>query len=158
MKFTYLLAALLLLALPFSASSARGKQKDQFCPELATFLASVKPEETQTITLRTYWGARQEGDKLVLGSKSCEHNDYEPGKKFCAYLMKNSSTEFAGYNAKRILNCLSPKPGIAENLQIQSGSFSTSFGSPNRGALVDLQVVPDKEPGEMVLRLQVDGY
>jgi hypothetical protein len=158
MKITCLLAALLLLASPVVASLARDREKDQLCPELATFLASVKPEETRTIKLHTYWGARQEGDKLVLGSKSCEHNDYEPGKRLCTYLMEHSSTEFAGYNAKRILNCLSPKPQIAENLQIQSGSFSTSYGSPNRGALVDLEVMRDREPGEMVLRLQADGY
>ena len=66
--------------------------------------------------------------------------------------------EFAGYNAKRILNCLSSGPGMGADLNIHSGSFSTTFGSPDRGALIDLDVSPDKEPGEMVLRLQVDGY
>ena len=157
MKIISKLAVLLLLATPSLESHARG-EADQLCPELESFSASVKPDETRVLTLRTYWGAKEEGDRIVIGSKSCEHNDYEPGKKLCTYLMEHSSTEFAGYNAKRILNCLSSGPGMGADLNIHSGSFSSTFGSPDRGALIDLDVSPDKEPGEMVLRLQVDGY
>jgi hypothetical protein len=158
MKITYAVTALFLLSTPFLESHARGKQKDMLCSEVKSFMASVEPDETRTLTLRTFWGAREEGDRIVMGSKSCEHNDYEPGKRLCSYLIQNSSTEFAGYDAKRILNCLAPKPGIAAELEIHSGSFSTTFGSPNRGALVDLELAPDKERGEMALRLQADGY
>ena len=156
MKIIPTLAILLLFAAPVLGSHARGK--DPLCAEVNAFLASVKPDETRTLTLRTFWGAREEGDQIVIGSKSCEHNDYGPGEKLCTYLIQNSSTEFAGYNAKRILNCLTPKPGIAADLEIHSGSFSTTYGSPNRGALVDLQLSPDKSAGEMVLHLQADGY
>jgi hypothetical protein len=158
MKITHTLILFVLLGSPTLESQARGKQKDLLCAEVKAFLASVKPDETRTLTLRTFWGAKEEGDQIVVGSKSCEHNDYEPGKKLCAYMIQNSSTEFAGYNAKRILDCLTPKPGIAPELEIHSGSFSTTYGSPNRGALVDLRLAPEKEPGEMTLHLQADGY
>jgi hypothetical protein len=152
------MAVLLLLSTPALAIHARAKQKDVLCAEMKLFLASVKPEETRALTLRTFWGARREGDQIIVGSKSCEHGEYEPGRRLCAYLLQNSSTEFAGHNAKRILNCLMPKPGIAADLEIHSGSFSTSFGSADRGAWVDLRLTQDKERGEMVLHLEADGY
>ena len=157
MKIILKLTAFLLLATPVPESYA-GDEADQLCPEFESFLASVEPDETHVLTLRTYWGAKEEGDRIVIGSKTCEHSDYAPGKKLCAYLMEHSSTEFAGYNAKRIINCLAPQPGIGPDLTIHTGSFSTAFGSPDRGALVDLDVTPDKEAGEMVLRIQADGY
>lgn len=147
----------LLLASPSIVAYAH-EEADEFCSELESFLISVNPEETRGLTLRTFWGARVEGNNIVMGSKTCEHDDYEPGKKLCSYLMEHSSTEFAGYNAKRILNCLASAPGIGQDVDIHSGSFSTTFGSPDRGALVDLDFLPDKEAGEMVLRLQADGY
>ncbi len=152
------LAVFLALVAAAFAAQARGKQKDSLCAEVKEFLSSVEPDKTRTITLYTFWGAREEGEFLVMGSKGCDHNDYDPGKKLCAYLIQNSSTEFAGYNAKRILNCLIPRPGIAAELEIHSGSFSTTFGSPNRGALVDLKIFPGKGDGEMELHLQADGY
>ncbi len=156
MKFQALLAALALLAIPAVAGSA--PKTDPLCMELSAFLGSVKPDETRVVTLRTYWGAREVGDQLVLGSKRCEHNNYEPAKRFCGYLMEHTSTEFAGYNAKRILSCLAPFPSSKARLDINSGSFSTQFGSNDRGALVDLDLVRDKEQEEMVLILKADGY
>lgn len=158
MKTTYVLVALLLLGSFLPECHAGGKQKDLLCAEVKAFLASVKPDETRAVTLRTFWGAREEGDQIVIGSKTCEHKDYEPGKRLCSYLIQDSSTEFAGYNAKRILNCVTPQSGIAEELAIHSGSFSVTYGSPNRGALVDLRLATDGESGEMALYLQADGY
>jgi hypothetical protein len=156
MKIQTLLPALALLATPAVATCA--PKADPLCKELSAFLRSVKPDETRSGTMRTYWGAREVGDQLVIGSKSCEHSDYEPGKRFCAYLMEHSSTEFAGYNAKRILNCLAPFPSSKTRLDINSGSFSTQFGSSNPGALVDLDLVRDNKQEEMVLVLKADGY
>lgn len=158
MKVAAALIALVLAATSAHVFAAGSKRKDALCGELEEFLASVRPDEQRTITLHTYWGAREEGDRIVVGSKSCEHNDYEPGKKLCAYLMENSSTEFAGYNAKRVLACLAPRPGLPDDLRVNSGSFSTSYGSPDRGALVDVDLYPDKEPGGMTFRLAADGY
>ena len=157
MKIIPNLTLALLLATPAVAAYAH-KQADELCSELESFLASMKPDETRSLTLRTFWGAQVEGNHIVMGSKTCEHHDYEPGTKLCTYLMKHSSTEFAGFNAKRILNCLATAPGIGQDIDIHSGSFSITFGSQDRGALVSLDVLPDKEPGEMVLRLQADGY
>lgn len=156
MKIISNLTLVLFLAIPSMASYAR--EADELCYALENFLTSLKPDETRVLTLRTFWGAREDSDHIVMGSKTCEHNDYEPGKRLCTYLMEHSSTEFAGHNAKRILNCLASTPGIGQDLNIHSGSFSTTFGSQDHGVLIDLDVLPDKEPGEMVLRLQADSY
>ena len=158
MKVASVLMAIVLAAMSANVFAASSKRKDAVCGELAEFLASVRPDERRTVTLHTFWGAREEGDRIVIGSKSCEHNDYAPGRKLCAYLMENSSTEFSGYNTKRVLACLAPRPGLPNDLRINSGSFSTSFGSRKRGALVDIDLYPDKEPGGMALRLTADGY
>ena len=126
MKLATAFIALFLVITSAQVFAASSKHKDALCGELEEFLASVRPDEQRTMTLRTYWGAKEQGDKIVMGSKFCEHNDYEPGKKLCAYLMENSSTEFAGYNTKRFLACLAPRPGLPDDLRINSGSFSTS--------------------------------
>lgn len=158
MKTAAVLTVSLLLGACIGDTYGRERRDDLLCSEVRAFLVSVKPEETHKITLRTFWGAREDGDSIVLGSKTCEHHDYGPGEKLCAYLLQDSSTEFAGYNAKRILNCLTPRPGIAAALDIHSGSFSITFGSPNRGALVDLELASDEGHGEMTLLLKADGY
>ena len=153
---TPVLVTLLLLSAPVCAVCA--PKADPLCKELRAFLASVKPNENRSITLRTFWGVRKEGEQMVFGSKRCEHNGYEPGKNLCEYLMAHSSTEFAGYNAKRMLSCLAPFPPSQNRLDINSGSFSTQFGSDDRGALVDLDLFADKEREEMVLVFKADGY
>ena len=158
MKLATALMALLLAATSAHVSAASPKRKDALCGELAEFLASVRPDEQRIITLHTWWGAKEVGDRIAIASKHCEHNDYEPGEKLCAYLMENTSTEFAGYNTKRVLACLAPRPGLPDDLRINSGSFSTRYGSPNRGALVDIDLYPDEEPGGMTLRLTAEGY
>ena len=158
MKITTALVALLLMIISAHAFAAGSKRKDSLCDNLQAFLASVRPDEKRAITLYTFWGAREESDKIVMGSKHCEHSDYEPGKKLCDYLMDNSSTEFPGYNVKRVLSCFAPRPGLPKDLDINSGSFSTRYGSPNRGALVDIDLYPDKESDDMAFRLVADGY
>lgn len=81
-----------------------------------------------------------------------------PAQSYVPSLVEHSSTEFAGLNAKRILNCLASAPGIGQDLDIHSETFSATFSSQDRGALVSLDVLTDKEPGKVVLRLQADGY
>ncbi|MET3928601.1 hypothetical protein ABIE51_000488 [Lysobacter sp. OAE881] len=157
MKCATALVALLLVTISADVLAATSGRDDALCGELEEFLASILPDEQRAITLHTYWGAKEEGDRIVIASRSCEHDDYEPGKKLCAYLMENSSTEFPGYNTQRVLACLAP-PGLPGDLTINSGSFSTDYGSPGRGALVDIELSPGKEPGGMTLRLKADGY
>ena len=158
MKIAPVLTVFLLFGASLGDAHGREERDDTLCAEVKAFLASVKPDETRSVTFRMFWGAREEGDNIILGSKTCEHHDYDPGEKLCAYLIQDSSTEFAGYNAKRILNCLTPRQGIAAALDIHSGSFSITFGSPSRGALVDLELAPDEGRGEMKLILRADGY
>ena len=52
-------------------------------------------------------------DEQLFYAKSCEH-DSEPGKALCAYLLENSSTEFAAINYGRALRCLGQSaPGLS---------------------------------------------
>lgn len=147
--------ALLLLA---TDAHARTKPDKALCAEVRTFLSSVQPDDTRAITFRTYWGARKDGERTVIGSQSCEHHGYGPGERLCGHLMENSSLEVPGYNARRILNCLMPKPGIDAGLDIRSGAFLTTSGSPDRGALVELELSPDEATGITTMVLRADGY
>ena len=70
MKIFSNLTLALLLASPSIVAYAH-EEADEFCSELESFLTSVKPEETRGLTLRTFWGARVEGDNIVMGSKTC---------------------------------------------------------------------------------------
>jgi hypothetical protein len=154
MKIATVLAALLVLG-PAQAAS---QPKDALCKELTAFLSSVNPDEKHSITLYTFWGARKDGDKIVIASSRCEHGSYEPGTKLCAYLAANTSREFPGHTVSRTLNCLVPDLGLPKELEIHSGSFSSSFGSPDRGALIDIELSPKQDSDEMAFTITADGY
>ena len=131
----------------------------ELCKALRAFVVSVQPHETRVITLHTSWGTNfKDDDAVVLGAKRCDHSGYAPGKELCNSLMKYSSTEFAGYNVKQAINCLSKQAHLPPGLQIDRGSFSFSHGSEDRGALIEITLTKDKKLGGMALHLQADGY
>ena len=72
--------------------------------------------------------------------------------------MEYGSTEFAGANVKNTLSCLSKKTRFAPLMQLHNASFSFSYGSDHRGALIDITLNEDKEIGGMAFRLEADGY
>jgi len=43
-------------------------------------------------------------------------------------------------------------------MQLHNASFSFSYGSDHRGALIDITLNEDKEIGGMAFRLEADGY
>jgi hypothetical protein len=64
---------------------------------MAIFANSVALKTSHKVELRTDWGAYEKG---------CTHDGYEPGHKFCLWLIDNTSTEFAYINIQRALSCL----------------------------------------------------
>jgi hypothetical protein len=77
---------------------------------MAAFANAPLHGANRTVRLTTDWGGwftePDEAGEQPMYAKSCEHDDYEPGKALCAYLLENTSTEFAGINARRALRCL----------------------------------------------------
>lgn len=146
---------LLAIALP----AAHASPAPEFCKVLRSFVDSVKPDEQREFTLRTSWGDNfKDANEQALAAKRCEHKGYEPAKKVCEYLMENSSTEFSGVNVQDAITCLSKKTRFAPLMQLNYGSFSFSYGSDSRGALIDITLYKDERLGGMAFRLVADGY
>ncbi len=94
----------------------------------------------------------------TLAAKACERPDDPVAVKLCDYWVENSSTEFAGINAVRAIECLSPDTKFARPVSVHVISMQFSFGSPNRGSLVDITLQEDAEVGGMALRVEASGY
>jgi hypothetical protein len=156
MKHTARLLALSLAAAPALVHGAPGSE---FCPLLREFVKSVAPDEDREFAFHTSWGGNFKDDpEPVIFAKRCSHHGYAPAEKVCEDLMRYGSTEFAGYNAKRAITCLSRGTRFANGMELNSGSFSFSYGSANRGALIEIVVQEDPELGGMVFRLLAKGY
>lgn len=139
--------------------AARASPPYELCKVLRSFVDSVKPGEQREFTLRTSWGENfKDASEQALAAKRCEHSGYEPAKKVCEYLIESGSTEFAGVNVQDAITCLSKKTRFAPFMQLNFGSFSFSYGSDNRGALIDINLRRDEKIGGMAFRLAADGY
>ncbi len=91
-------------------------------------------------------------------AKGCVHHNYAPAQRVCEYLMQYGAVEFAGNNVKDALSCLSPKTRFAPSVGLHRASFSLSFGSENRGALIEIEFYEDAEIGGMAFKVSADGY
>jgi hypothetical protein len=132
---------------------------DDLCGPLLSFVESVGPEETRVLKFHTTWGENfKDSEGWVMGAKRCNHFDYGPAESVCAFLMKHSSTEFAGINAQRALECLAPGNAFTGKLDLHVISLTLTHGTENRGAIVDFDLLEDDEIGGMVLSIAVDGY
>src|SRR5690606_12892001 len=88
-----------LVALALLVSSAASASED-ICRKLADFALTTPQNTTQFVELKNDWSNF---------SKYCGHNDYEPGKSFCTWLISNTSTEFMHANVNSVLSCISPE-------------------------------------------------
>lgn len=139
--------------------AAHASPPSELCKVLRSFVESVQPDELREFTFRTSWGENfKDTPKPALAAKRCEHGDYGPAKKVCEYLIANGSTEFAGSNVKNAVSCLSRKTRFAPLMELQNGAFSFSYGSDDRGALIDITLSEDKGIGGMAFQLTADGY
>lgn len=138
---------------------AYARQSTEFCDVLRAFVDSVKPDETKELVFRTSWGANfKDTQEAVLSAKRCEHGDYPAAKNVCSYLMEHASAEFAPIVVKNAISCLSPGSNFENQFTINSGSFSITYGTPERGSLVDITFSEDSTVGGMALKLVADGY
>jgi len=133
--------------------------KDQLCPPLQAFAASVPPKEREEIAFHTMWGGpfKDDPSAQVLYQTRCIHNGFEPGKAVCSYLMKFGQVEFSDIDAKRAVECLSPATRMGR-LRLDSGAFALSYGTDRRGSHVKILYGEDSEIGGMVLRITAEGY
>jgi hypothetical protein len=72
--------------------------------------------------------------------------------------MEYGSTEFTGADVKDAVSCLSRKTKFDRDLNLNEAFFSFSYGSDNRGALIDVSFKPDATVGGMAFRLVAEGY
>lgn len=66
--------------------------------------------------------------------------------------------EFPGSIVKNALNCLSRGTRLAPALDLSEGAFFFTYGSDDRGALIDITLRKDEKMGGMALRFEVQGY
>jgi len=139
--------------------AAHASPPPELCKALRAFIESIKPDEKREFTFHTSWGQNfKDAPEPAIFAKRCEHGDYEPAKKVCDYLMKNGSAEFADANVKNAVSCLSSKTRFDPLMQVSKGAFSFSYGSNNRGALIDVTLQTDDKLGGMAFQLVADGY
>jgi hypothetical protein len=151
------LLAIALLAAPGCATIAASE--DAMCGPLRAFAASIGREETRLIEFHTSWGSNfKDSPNPAIFAKRCNHQNYEPARAVCDYLMKHGAVEFSENNAERALSCLAPPTGFAADVHLHTGSFSVDYGTPDRGSNITLTFLDDPEVGGMVLRIEADGY
>jgi len=151
-----------LLALVVAAGTclpaAHAAPPPELCKALRAFVESVKSGEKREFTLHTSWGRNfKDAPEPALAAKRCEHGGYEPARKVCDQLM-NGSTEFADFNVKSAISCLSRKTRFDPLMQLSYGAFSFDYGSGNRGVLIDITLQRDAKLGGMAFQLVADGY
>lgn len=144
----------------FSVQAKTPRPTDPLCAPLKTFVASVKADEERALEFETSWFAPSTGAGAGVGTieKTCTHGDYEPAKPACAALVKYGSIEFAGSNAIRVVQCLSPQTQFASTMQLRHISVDFSVGSEQRGQLVSIELEKKGTMGRDLMRIDVSGY
>lgn len=98
------------IASALTSCATSPSEPDDLCPQMAAFANAALDDGSHTVRLTTDWGALytkpDAPDEQLLYAKACEHESYAPGQALCAYLLKNTSTEFAEINASRALRCI----------------------------------------------------
>ena len=109
-------------------------QADAMCAEISEFANSSTDRSAHAVDLINDWGgpiAEKESQKegnYTMYVKQCKHADYDPGKRLCAYLMENTSTEFPDNNVRRALVCLNDpisRPYTVPRTQYTNVKFSS---------------------------------
>jgi len=142
-----------------SVGTAAGEPEDPLCKPLTQFASSVQPEQSRELEFHTIWfgSFKDSPDDRALYQKRCIHHGDPSAKAVCAYLMENSSVEFADHNLKRALECLSPGTRLGAQVKVDHGDFAFRLGDAERGNRVRLTFGVDGEIGGQVLRVTVRG-
>ena len=156
MKVPVLSIALALTCLPAQAAQTK---TDPLCAPLRAFVESVEPDEGRALEFHTSWGGNfKDSPEPAISAKRCNHFGYGEAEAVCAYLMEHGAVEFAGNNLKRAVMCLSPKTRLDSGLSVSGAAISLTYGSPDRGANVRLDLSEDSQIGGMVLKISADGF
>jgi hypothetical protein len=90
-------------------------ESDELCRAIARFADASSMTEPHTVRLSTDWGGvfanSNNPNESFIAAKTCHHDAAEAGQSLCAYLLENTSTEFAGINYRRALDCIGVRPG-----------------------------------------------
>lgn len=153
-------AFILLVAAIASFPEASAGSGDPLCRPLRGFVSSVRPGEAREFVFHTRWGGgfNDSPGEQVIYAKRCIHNGYAPAKAVCEYLMDHGAVEFSGNNVKRALVCLSPGTHFANQVELNQGAFSLSYGSQKRGSLLAVEFKEDVDIGGMVMSIKAEGY
>ena len=156
MKRTPIFIVVIIGILQASAVDAR---TDKLCKPLRAFAASIKPDEKRSLEFHTSWGGNFKDDpEPAIFAKRCTHYDYNPAKAVCTYLMEHGAIEFSNRNLQRALTCLSPKTRFDPDLSLNKADVSFSYGTEQRGSIINVSFDRDSSTGGMVLKIDADGY
>jgi hypothetical protein len=138
-----------------------GSAANGLCEPLRQFVASVKPGDTRVIEFRTSWGSdfkdSDSHDEFVISAKRCDRGNYDPANAVCNYLMEHAPVEFSDISLKDAVMCLSRKTSLGD-MSIYGIEMSLTYGTHNRGSIVDIKYSPDEQLGGMVLSITARGY
>ena len=154
-----LFAMLMVVSTTLMQSESAIARTDALCAPLLSFVKSIHKDEKRELAFHTSWGGNfNDSQEKVLWATRCSHNNYEPAKVLCNYLTDNTSVEFPNHTLTRALICLYPKTRLDPRLSLDRAEISTSYGTENRGSLVEITLAEDPKLGGMVLRIVADGY
>jgi len=110
-------------------------ETDELCHQIARFANYSPTSAPRTVVLTTDWGGVFSSSD-VMAEKACLHDTDKPGKTLCAYLLSNTSIEFAAVNYRRALACIGKaSPGLSptdDAVLPPSASSSIVDGRPVR--------------------------
>jgi len=134
MRAHLLVSILGLVALQCSCATTT-TESDELCRQIARFANYSPTGAPRTVRLTTDWGGVFSSTN-VMAEKACLHGADKAGKALCAYLLNDTSTEFAAVNYRRALTCIGREsPGLSptdDELLPPSASSSVVDGRPVR--------------------------
>lgn len=155
---------LVLLVLAGGCTPVASRTDAPSCDHLVAFANATPRAATHQVTLTTDWGG-QFAEAGVIARKHCEHGGAAPGKALCAYLMENSSTEFAEHNVRRALQCLGAGsyagPGGShvqvERLDVRVSAYEAPGVEADVVLTVDFRPATDRAPPTLVISARRSG-
>lgn len=98
-----------------------------FCENISEYAATIPSGESRSVSL--YRG----GKWLVDHYKTCDYGEDLASKKFCAWLIEHTSTEFMEANVNLAMSCLQGHKivGYIGNTGIETWTGKTKFYSPH---------------------------
>jgi hypothetical protein len=121
-----------------SSCSITPPDSDGMCRQIARFANTSPFGSARTVRLTTDWGGVFSSSN-VMAEKACLHGADKASKALCAYLLKNTSTEFAAVNYRRALTCIGREArGLSptdDQLLPPSASSNVVGGKPVRSVV-----------------------